>query len=106
MGFAAAVRPAPARITRPAHPGNHRAEASPAATKDTPTLAQFLSRNAEALLPMLELIEQSQLAVDELIDVLGRASIEAVLQLSAQGIAGPPHPGQRGGAIGWTLLPG
>ncbi len=27
---------------------------------------------------MVELIEQSQVAVDELIDVLGRASIEAV----------------------------
>jgi len=47
------------------------------------------------------LIEQSKLAVDELIDVLGRAQIEAVLRLSAQGIAGPPHPGKKGGAIGW-----
>ena len=50
---------------------------------------------------MVELIEQSKLAVDDLIDVLGRASIEAVLPLSAQGIAGPPHPGKKGGAVGW-----
>ncbi len=69
--------------------------------KDTQTLARFLTQNGQALLPMVELIEQSKLAVDELIDVLGRASIEAVLQLSAEGVAGPPHPGKKGGAVGW-----
>ena len=46
---------------------------------------------------MVELIEQSKMAVDELIDVLGRATIEAVLKLSAEGIAGPPHPGADSG---------
>jgi transposase-like protein len=69
--------------------------------KDTQALAQFLVQNGQVLLPMVELIEQSKLAVDELIDVLGRASIEAVLQLSAEGIAGPPHPGKKGGRVGW-----
>jgi len=69
--------------------------------KDTQALAHFLVQNGQALLPMVELIEQSKLAVDELIDVLGRASIEAVLQLSAQTLAGPPHPGKKGGGIGW-----
>jgi transposase-like protein len=68
---------------------------------DTQALACFLAKNGQALLPMVGLIEQSKLAVDELIDVLGRASIEAVLQLSAQTLAGPPHPGKKGGAIGW-----
>jgi transposase-like protein len=68
---------------------------------DTQALAHFLTKNGQALLPMVELIEQSRLAVDELIDVLGRASIEAVLHLSAQALAGPPHPGKKGGAIGW-----
>ena len=57
-------------------------------------------KNGQNLLPMVELIEQSQQAVDELIDVLGRATIEAVLKLSAQWVAGPPHPGKKGGAIG------
>jgi hypothetical protein len=32
-------------------------------------------------MPMVELIEASQMAADELIDVLGRASIGAVLEL-------------------------
>jgi len=60
-----------------------------------------LAKNGQVLLPMVELIEQSKMAVDELIDVLGRAQIEAVLRLSAERIAGPPHPGKEGGAIGW-----
>src|SRR5215469_6356881 len=50
---------------------------------------------------MVELIVQSQRAVDDLIDVVGRATIEAVLKLSAQGLAGVPHPGKKGGAVGW-----
>ena len=44
---------------------------------------------------MVDLIEQSRLAVDELIDITGRATIEAVLQLSAEQVAGPRTPGQR-----------
>jgi putative transposase len=58
-------------------------------------LTEFFSRNGQALLPMVDLIEQSRLAVDELIDVAGRATIEAVLQLSAEQVAGPRTPGQR-----------
>jgi putative transposase len=68
---------------------------------DSQGLAEFLVKNEQGLLPMVELIEQSQKAVDELIDVVGRATIEAVLKWSAQGIAGPPHPGQKGGVVGW-----
>ena len=64
-------------------------------------LGKYLARNGQVLLPMVELIEQSRMAADELIDVLGRAQIEAVLRLSAERIAGPPHPGKKGGSIGW-----
>jgi len=58
-------------------------------------IAEFFSRNGQGLLPMVDLIEQSRLAVDELIDATGRATIEAVLQLSAEQVAGPRTPGQR-----------
>ncbi len=64
-------------------------------------LGRYLAQNGQVLLPMVELIEQSKMAVDELIDVLGRAQIEAVLRLSAERVAGPSHPGKKGGAIGW-----
>jgi len=69
--------------------------------KDTQGLGHFLAKHGQALLPMVDLIERSKLAVDELIDVLGRAQVEAVLRLSAERIAGPPHPGKKGGEIGW-----
>ena len=61
----------------------------------------FLSKNGQALLPLVEQIEQAEVALDELIDVLGRATVEMVLRLSAERIAGPPHPGKKGGAVGW-----
>src|ERR1051326_8547620 len=51
---------------------------------------------------MLELMEQSRMAIDELIEVMGRASIEAVLELSARQEAGPPQQGKaRQADIGW-----
>ena len=59
-------------------------------------LAGFLANNRQVLLPMVDLIEQCQLACDELIDVTGRAAIEAVLQLSAsQAAGGPAQQGKR-----------
>lgn len=65
-------------------------------------LADFLVRNGQALLPMMELIEQSRMAIDDLIDVVGRASIEAVLELSARQVAGVPQQGKaRPGDIVW-----
>ncbi len=64
-------------------------------------LAEFLSRNGQVLLPMVDLIEQSRLAIDELIDVAGRATIEAVLQLSAEQVAGPRTPGKQREEVVW-----
>lgn len=69
--------------------------------RDSRTLAEFLSQDGQLLLPLLELIEKAELAVDELIDVAGRSTIEAVLTLSAQQVAGSKHPGQENGEIRW-----
>jgi hypothetical protein len=55
-------------------------------------LAEFFSRQGQGLLPMVDLIEQSRMAVDELIDVAGRATVEAGLQLSAEQVAGRALP--------------
>ena len=68
---------------------------------DSRKLAEFLSQDRQGLLPMVELLCQAEMAVDELIDVTGRAAIEAVLTLSAQQVAGPQHPGKAGGDIIW-----
>lgn len=68
--------------------------------KDSQGFARYLAKNGQLLLPLVELLEASRMAVDELIDLLGRASIEAVLQLSAAGMAGKKHQGRKGGDIG------
>ncbi|MCH5377581.1 MAG: hypothetical protein JJ992_26790 [Planctomycetes bacterium] len=69
--------------------------------KDSRGFARYLAKNGQLLLPLVELLETSRMAVDELIDVLGRASIEAVLQMSAAGLAGEKHQGRKGGDIMW-----
>jgi hypothetical protein len=57
-------------------------------------LAEFLCKGGQLLLPMVDLIEQCQMACDELIDVAGRAAIQAVLGMSAQQVAGPRQQGK------------
>jgi transposase-like protein len=66
--------------------------------KDSRQLSEFLAKEGQFLLPMLDLITQAEMAVDELIDVAGRATIEAVLTLSAQELAGTRHPGRKSDA--------
>lgn len=48
------------------------------------------AKRGQFLLPMMDLIEQCQMAWSEPIDVTGRATIQAVLQLSAMQAAGDP----------------
>jgi putative transposase len=68
---------------------------------DSRKLTEFLCKEGQLLLPMVELITGAEMAVDELIEVTGRAAIEAVLTLSAQEVAGPRHPGKEAGEITW-----
>jgi transposase-like protein len=64
-------------------------------TLDSQQLATLLAKDGQLLLPLLDLIETAQAAVDDLIDVMGRATIEAVLLLSAQQAAGPKQQGKK-----------
>ncbi len=52
-------------------------------------IAEFLSKDGQLLLPFLDLICNTEQAVDELIDVVGKAAIEAVLLLSARQRSAP-----------------
>jgi len=70
-----------------------------ASKKDSGRLRQFLAENGAALAPMVGLIEEGRLAVEQLVHDLGRAALEAVLLLSAEQVAGPAHPGKAAGAI-------
>jgi putative transposase len=58
-------------------------------------LARFLAKEGQMLLPMVELIEQAECAVDDLVDVMGRATIEAILRMSAEGVAGLRQQGRK-----------
>jgi len=51
--------------------------------KDSRALTEFLQKEGQFLLPIVSLIETAQGAIDEVIDVAGRATIEAVLHLSS-----------------------
>lgn len=68
---------------------------------DSRKIAEFLSKDGQLLLPFLELICNTEQAVDELIDIAGKAAIEAVLLLSAEQLAGPKQPGKAHGEITW-----
>lgn len=68
---------------------------------DSRKIAEFLSKDGQLLLPFLDLICNTEQAVDELIDVAGRGAIEAVLLLSAEQLAGAKQPGKCKGDITW-----
>jgi hypothetical protein len=57
-------------------------------------LASFLQKSGQQLLPMIDLIEQSRVAVEELIDTVGRVMLETVLVVSAEQVAGVRQPGK------------
>src|SRR3954465_5423139 len=64
-------------------------------------MEEFTKANGQILLPLVELITQARLAVDEVIDSIGRQTIETILSLSAEQIAGPRTPGKSSGDIRW-----
>ena len=72
-----------------------------ASKTDSRKIAEFLAKDGQLLLPFLELISNTEQAVDELIDVVGKGAIEAVLLLSAQQLAGAKHPGKARDDITW-----
>ena len=59
-------------------------------------LADWLAKDGQLLIPLVELLEKGERAIDEVIDVMGRATVEAVLQMSAEQVAGPKAQGRRG----------
>jgi len=61
---------------------------------DSRELAKFLSKEGQLLLPLLDLVTQGQRAIDEVIDVMGRATIEAILTMSAEEVAGQRQQGK------------
>ena len=65
-------------------------------------MAEFLTQKGQQILPAVELITQSRMVIDDLVDAVRRATIEAVLRLSAEHMAGPPQQGRSLDAWNWA----
>jgi putative transposase len=65
------------------------------------SIEQFAKANGQLLLPLLELVSQARVAVDEVISSIGRKTIETILTLSAEHVAGEQTPGKISGDIRW-----
>ena len=53
-------------------------------------IAKFLAKDGQVLLPMLDLLTNAECALDDLIHAMGRATIEAILLMSAAEVAVSP----------------
>lgn len=62
---------------------------------DEASLSAMLAKDGQTLLPILELIVSGRTMIDEVIGDIGRATIGALLELSAREVAGAPAPGRR-----------
>jgi len=68
---------------------------------DRAAITSWLAGNGQALLPMLELLENAQASIAELMNDAARALIEQLLVLSAQEIAGAKLRGRADGDVLW-----
>jgi transposase-like protein len=82
-------------VKKPYHIVSREAETASA------TLEEFAKANGQILLPLVELITEARIAVDEVINNIGRQTIETILNLSAEQVAGARTPGKNSGDIRW-----
>jgi transposase-like protein len=68
---------------------------------DRAEITRWLAGNGQALLPMLELLENAQASIDELMNEAARGLIEQLLVLSAQELAGAKLRGRAEGDVLW-----
>lgn len=62
---------------------------------DKKNLAEFLVREGQFLLPVVGAIQEARQAIDEVIDVVAGAAVEAVLVMSAEEVAGKRSQGRK-----------
>lgn len=58
-------------------------------------LAAVLADQGQLLLPVVDLLMSGRVLIDEAVDKIGREAIQAILELSARGVAGKPQRGKR-----------
>lgn len=61
----------------------------------------LLQANPQAALPLLSMIGQAQLSIEDLLGRLSRQFVEQLLMMSAVSVAGTKHPGRQTGEVRW-----
>ncbi|MGQ0652160.1 MAG: IS256 family transposase, partial [Betaproteobacteria bacterium] len=61
----------------------------------------LLQANPQAALPLLSMIGQAQLSIEDLLGRLSRQFVEQLLMMSAESVAGAKHPGRQRGEVRW-----
>jgi putative transposase len=61
----------------------------------------LLSAHPQAVMPVLQLVEQAHGAIEEVLGAVSQRFIEELLMLSARSVAGDKHPGRVGGDVRW-----
>jgi putative transposase len=61
----------------------------------------LLRANPAAALPLLSMVGQAQLSIEDLLGRLSRQFVEQLLMMSAESVAGPKHPGRQTGEVRW-----
>ncbi len=64
-------------------------------------IQQFCQTNGQILLPIVEMIESASEVVNSVIHEIGRQTIELLLVLSAEQVAGPRTQGKESGDVRW-----
>jgi putative transposase len=72
-----------------------------AAEESAEVIEQFFQTNGQMLLPIVNLIESASQVVETVIHEIGIQTLEMVLRLSAEQVAGPRTPGKASGEIRW-----
>ena len=61
----------------------------------------LLTANPQAALPLLAMIGQAQLSIEDLLGRASRQFIEQMLLMAAESVAGAKHPGRHAGDVRW-----
>jgi len=61
----------------------------------------LLMANPRAALPLLSMIGNAQLSIEDMLGRMSRQFVEQLLMMAAESVAGPKHPGRSTGEVRW-----
>lgn len=64
-------------------------------------IEQFCQTNGQILLPLVNMIQSASQVVETVIHEIGLRTLETILKLSAEEVAGKPTPGKASGEVRW-----